>query len=75
MPVDPAADLFVPTWNEAIKELNETRDLLEKHSKRTKKKKKKKKGKKHDSLLKRSTTAYTEATSEWDDGATSAYTS
>ena len=66
------ADLQVSAWNDAVKELIEIREKLEKHSKKPKKKKKKK-GKK-DGLLKRMNTQ-ADAASEWDDGATSAYTS
>ena len=72
---DPMADLGVPAWNEAVKELIDTREKLEAHQKKPKKKKKKKKGKGANSLLKRTATTYSEAASEWDDGATSAYTS
>ena len=69
IPADPMADLQVPAWNDAVKELIEIREKLEKHSKKPKKKKKKKK---KDGLLKRMNT---DAVSEWDDGVTSAYTS
>ena len=67
-------DLGFPAWNDAVKEVVDTREKLEKASK-NKKKKKKKKGKGKKSSLLRSSTSNKDDQSEYDDGVTSAWAS